>query len=103
MKDTKTNDEFFFLILHAGLKAALCHVLVDLGADHCITCAYHIHRGFLATFQWSQHFVDHAIIEQRLQTLWGFHRINVSVRGFQCSGRKPNRRHGLNGVMPLAT
>src|SRR3546814_7796308 len=62
-----------FLILHPCLKAALRHVLVDLGEQHLVTWTYHVHRCFLATLERAQHGIDHTIIDQRLQATGDFH------------------------------
>ena len=62
-----------FLVLHALLEAALGHVLVDLGAAHLAAGVDHVHGGFLAALERSQHFIDDAVVDQRLQAQWGSH------------------------------
>ena len=71
-----------FLVLHALLEAALGHVLVDLRAAHLTAAADHVDRRFLAALERPQHFVDDAVVDQRLQA-WG------------CS-------HGIPGVVAAA-
>src|SRR6185312_8321624 len=62
-----------FLILGALLEAALGHVLVDLGTTHLVARAHDIDRRLLAAFQRSQDLVDHTVVNQRLQAVWGDH------------------------------
>ena len=59
-----------FLVLHALLETALGHVLVHLGAAHLATAAHDVDRRLLAALEWAQHFVDDAVVDQRLQA-WG--------------------------------
>ncbi|CEE56792.1 hypothetical protein XAC2852_130035 [Xanthomonas citri pv. citri] len=69
-----------FLVLHARLETALRHVLVDLGAQDLGACAHHVDGCFLAALQWSQHFVDDAVVDQRLQAVGGFHGLRAPIR-----------------------
>ncbi len=65
-----------FLILHTLLEAALCHVLVNLRAPYFVTAADNVNGCFLAALQRSQHFIDDAVIDQRLQALGGLHGVS---------------------------
>ncbi|MCW0417499.1 hypothetical protein NB689_003253 [Xanthomonas sacchari] len=64
-----------FLVLHAGLEAALRHVLVDLGAEHVVAGLDHVDRGLLAALERAQHAVDDAVVDQRLQARGDLHRV----------------------------
>ena len=54
-------------------EAALRGLLVDLGAARLFAAANHVNRGFLAAHQLAHDRIDQAFLEQRLQSLRGFH------------------------------
>src|SRR5690606_4664878 len=62
------------LVLDALLEAALCHVLVDLGAADLASGVHHVDRGLLAALERTQDRVDHAVFDQRLQAGGCLHR-----------------------------
>jgi hypothetical protein len=73
-----------FLILHPRLEAALRQGLQGYGAADIVAHAHDVHRGFFAAFQRAQDFIDHAIIDQRLQSFGGLHRIVGLRRNVHC-------------------
>src|SRR5579859_3716533 len=65
-----------FLILHALLEAALCHVLVNLCAAYFVAAADNVYRRLFAALEWAQHFINDAVIDQRLQALGDLHGVS---------------------------
>src|SRR5687767_4677550 len=64
------------LILRTLLKATLRHVLVDLGTANLRPGTYDVDSRFLTAFELTDHFVDDAVIQQRLQSFGCSHRLS---------------------------
>jgi hypothetical protein len=62
-----------FLVLGALLEAALRHVAIDLGTAQVRPRAHQVDGGLLAALERTDDFVDHAVVDQRLQAGRGLH------------------------------
>jgi hypothetical protein len=61
------------LRVRQAVKAAMLRLLVHLGAAQLVTAGDDVYRRFLAALEAAHHRIDHAVVDQWLQTLGYFH------------------------------
>ena len=73
------------LLVFRGLaETAFVGLLVDLGAAQLLATAHHVDRRFLAAHQRAQHFVDQAVLDQRLYAFGCLHQAPSSFLSGPC-------------------
>jgi hypothetical protein len=55
-----------FLVLGTALETSLPHIAIDFGAAGLYAGAYQVNSGFFAALECADHFVDDAVVDQRL-------------------------------------
>src|SRR5271166_7066528 len=69
------------LILRQLVKPTILSLFVDLGASQFAAAGHDEHRCLLAALEAPYHRINHAVVDQRLQALRGFHSASWQMRG----------------------